>query len=417
MEVRRSVDEADGASIVLRAEALRAPGIAFCGEATITAEVDGSRHVLFTGLVERVEYDDRGTAHVTLAGLKRDFETTLLAGLQYSDCDAREIIFSLARLAGFPPERIQIQDWVPGPLEGFIVSVPVAGVSLFVDSHIGNVTITGKNLARLELLTSDMSTAYLEAGVWAYAIVQARTLAEAEALGRAQIEEAITLLRAIGYYSYPTLEGVLRPFEWVATQTRPRASPVTFVGSLAARRRWLRDGADIPVTHMLDLRATDIARIGDTRRQHPRRLLGRALDEWRKSVDALDDVSRVTHLWRAMESYSAGVSVGRLFSATDISKVRERLFSETGLTSAQVDRLNELVGRLNEPPLLLKLRRAMELDGVTISDDEFDALTATRSLRNDIEHGRNLGAAQQRVLEVATAIANRVLVTAMINLS
>jgi hypothetical protein len=70
---------------------------------------------------------------------------------------------------------------------------------------------------------------------------------------------------------------------------------------------------------------------------------------------------------------------------------------------------------LNEPPLLARIRATLSADEIDIVDAEFDALVATRSMRNDLEHGGSLTAAQHRAVDLAVAIANRIIVEAVVN--
>ena len=49
---------------------------------------------------------------------------------------------------------------------------------------------------------------------------------------------------------------------------------------------------------------------------------------------------------------------------------------------------------------------------IELGEGEFDTLAGTRSLRNELEHGRSLNELQHRAVERAIAVVNRVLVTA-----
>lgn len=418
LEVRtsRTVNmENDGATVVVRAAELTTPGVSFAGNVVISAVHGGLPYVLFTGVVDKVSLTDGQVAHIEVASLKRQFETTRIAGLQIGDgCDGREIIHALARQAGLADERINIQGWVPGPSETFLIAVPITGVSIGCSREIAGVLFTNTNPANLELPDGEIRQQYLAGPCWAAALVEATTLSGAEAAGLERIRTACAVIRCASYYSYPTLDGALRPFDWRHTQVRPWMAPVVFVGSVTSRRRWLRIVQDLPNVESLDLDELAIPREKTFALGLPaKRALQRALREWHASVDANDEVGRVAHLWRAMECYVAGVRSERLFEPAQVRAISEAVRSATSMNSDQSARVDEIIGRLNEAPLLRKLRTAVTRDGTVITEAEFAALAATRALRNDLEHGRSLSGAQLDELDVATAVANRIIMAAL----
>jgi hypothetical protein len=104
-----------------------------------------------------------------------------------------------------------------------------------------------------------------------------------------------------------------------------------------------------------------------------------------------------------------------LFSKQELAAVTESMRSTKVWSEDQLARLDDLVSRLNDPPLLARIRATLDADQIEVVDAEFDALVATRSMRNDLEHGRSLTAAQHRALDLAGAVANRVIVEAVVS--
>lgn len=405
---------ADGATIVVVTEALQVAGLCYAGEVRITAELDGREHPLFVGLVNKVEVTD-GRARIELSGLQRDLESTSIGGLVVGDgTDGREVIHALMRMSGLPSERIQIEGWTGGPTESFLVAAPIAGISMSSAHPVGSALFTPTNPAQMAFPSGDLVTDFERGDAWASSIVEAQTLLEAEALGLGAIRLGVSLLRAFAFYSYPALDDDVGPFDWNQTRSQPEVRPQVFVGSVTTSRRWLRNVVDFESVEPLNL---DAVRIPDaTAAAHTlvSRRLSRALQEWHSAADATDDLDRVAHLWRSMECYTSGVKAERLFTPQQLREAQSAIEALGGWSEEQRHRAHEILGRLNEAPLLAKLKRALAVDDVEVTDGEFDALARTRSLRNQLEHGTELSAAEHRSLDLALAVTNRILVKAVL---
>jgi hypothetical protein len=64
---------------------------------------------------------------------------------------------------------------------------------------------------------------------------------------------------------------------------------------------------------------------------------------------------------------------------------------------------------LNEPPLMVRLRAALEEDGLPYKDEELSVLQKVRRARNDLVHGRSREAPSEADLKYAVAVINRML--------
>ena len=423
VETHRAVGMSeDTATIKLPVEMLKLPGVSFAGEAQITATYGGRVHPLFTGLVDTVDVAEDGIACIELIGLHRDLAASLIGGLVVGPGTGKvEMIYSLLRQAGLPEERIKLDGWKPGPKEFFIVAAPVDALSLSTMRHVGEVVFANFNPVTMNLTgDSPLIHEFETASCWASVTVEALTLVEAEGTGIAKLSAALNEVRAFAYYSYPVLNGEVKPFDWRRTQARPHLASLTYVGAVASARRWLRNRVDGSKLETLDLDELALPTSSEHESGLPaKRQLDRALAEWHLSVDASTEAARLAHLWRALECYVAGVKASArsasLFSKNELTVAADSLRSTKAWSEDQLTRLEELVGRLNEPPLLARIRATLEADEIEIDDAEFDALVATRSMRNHLEHGRSLTAAQHRALDLAAAIANRIIVEAVVN--
>ncbi len=83
------------------------------------------------------------------------------------------------------------------------------------------------------------------------------------------------------------------------------------------------------------------------------------------------------------------------------------------LEGEKAERVSDILGRINEPPLMARLRTALEEDGVPYNDDELALLQRLRRARNDLVHGRSRVPPSETDLRYAIAIVNRMLVYRM----
>jgi hypothetical protein len=129
---------------------------------------------------------------------------------------------------------------------------------------------------------------------------------------------------------------------------------------------------------------------------------------WRRAAEESDPLAAVVAMWECLEFYVSGVSVDQLFTKPERRAVLKR--ATEGLEGVQLERTREVVGRLNEAPLLVRLRAALEQDGVPCTVGEFKLLRELRQLRNDFVHGESRNLPSEADLRYAKAIVNRMLV-------
>jgi hypothetical protein len=127
---------------------------------------------------------------------------------------------------------------------------------------------------------------------------------------------------------------------------------------------------------------------------------------WGRAVRERDRLAAVGALFEAVEFYAAGTQVRHLLSKDDTRLVNEALDS-LGLAPEKRERLADVIGRANEPPLRVRLVAALDADRVPYSQEEIDRLWHLRDHRNDALHGRRLGAPDVDDLELGKGLVNR----------
>jgi hypothetical protein len=128
----------------------------------------------------------------------------------------------------------------------------------------------------------------------------------------------------------------------------------------------------------------------------------------KRATDEPDPLARVHALWEAIEFYCSGARVEASFTRSELEAIRNALPSE--LDPQQLERAGELIGKFNEPSLMMRLLVVLDEDGVPIDPSELALLRELRRLRNNVVHGRQAALPAIEDIEYATSIVARMLV-------
>ena len=133
-----------------------------------------------------------------------------------------------------------------------------------------------------------------------------------------------------------------------------------------------------------------------------------ALRAWWRAAEEKDSLAAVVALWEALEFYASGARVPKLFPKSVLKSIRNK--ASEGLEGEQLERVQNVLKTLNEPPLLVRLRAALENDGVPYMEEELTILRELRHVRNRLVHGRTAEMPSASYLKRGKAIVNRMLV-------
>ena len=324
-----------------------------------------------------------------------------------------ELVYAMARGAGFPPEKIVIQDLDKILPEAIEVAVPLIGVEVEREVSIGLVKLAPPQ-AGSEIISrfhpSPSLADEFRSGLTVARFHATKPLlydAEQEALGH--IQTAVSWLTVRANYGRPTLpEGDLVRFDRANAIARPRQLPVIAVIGLMTGRRWLRRPPGVRV----ESRVVFDARSRLDYPQVPADLPAsdaNALSAARRAITPGDSALRTHALWEAFEFYVAQRPSTRLFTKAD----REGILaaSEESLSDQQLTRLGQVVnGPLNELPLMDKLLAALSDEGIVLTGADRAVLARLRKVRNRTMHGRPAEGVDDD-LEHGCSILARALVT------
>ncbi len=323
-----------------------------------------------------------------------------------------EMVWSLARMAGLPPESIVLDAFDP-PRDSFRVVMPVRGVALDSDLTYGAVRLTADSAAVRSLLDftdESRSEDFLAAGVWATVRIDATTVFDAEQAGIALLDGTIDRLAVEARYSLAWApNGAVLPFHRDGLFAHPRAERLVVVRGLSLPRAWLHSVSQ--QVRSLPMKRSRVTLAGPPVGENPQ--FDEAVRAWRRAGETTDSMAAVSALWEAIEFYAATARVRALFTGAQVAAIRRGLpeaLVQLNLAADQARRLDERLGQLNDAPLLARLRSQLARDGVPFSSEELEGLRRLRKQRNDFLHGRGRGSPADNDLRLGKAIVNRILV-------
>ena len=335
------------------------------------------------------------------------------------DVHHTELVYAMARGAGFPPENIVIQDLDKILPEAIEVAVPLVGVEVEREVSIGLVNLAPPEAAKDIISRFHPSPTLGDEFISGLTVARFYTtkplLYDAEEEGLGHIQTALSWLVVRANYGRPTLpDGDLVRFDRANAIARPRQLPVIAVTGLTTGRRWLRrpPGARIESRIVFDAGS----RLDDP--QVPADLPAsdaNALSAARRAIVPGDIALRTHALWEAFEFYVAQRPSAHLFTKTDRGAILAA--SKGSLSEEQFARLGQVVyGPLNELPLLEKLVATLSEEGIVLAGTDLAVLARLRKVRNKTMHGRPTeGVAND--LEHGCSILTRALVTRLHALS
>lgn len=338
-----------------------------------------------------------------------------------------DMIYLILRSVGWPEERMSLDGLDDLPFEPFEVIAPIEGVSLNQEATVGEVRLVpGETLG--EPLTAfgftEDSDAFrtlavpFRSDVYAVALVPAARTFDAEHAGIRSIDVALGWLIARTRYGLARApNGHPVRFRRAHALVRPGRRDVVYTRGLETGQRIVRvPGSNLPSTSFgdeeFDLFSGALPRSLSLQDEQ-------AILACRRAVTEEDPLGRVTALWEAIEFYTAGTRTMRLFPSSLLASIKKNVSDALpgDLTSGQRARITQLLGDLNSPPLLTRLREALDQDGVPISDGDIALLQRLRRLRNDAVHGRSSDLPTNEELDHSISIVSRMLLYRLARLS
>jgi hypothetical protein len=319
-------------------------------------------------------------------------------GMLAANMEEVELLHSMIALSGSEGELQLSEDPPEREVEDFEVIVPIHGLTVERTVRVAEAEIiprtegeaafdaleVSREGKRFEVLAEE----YRSASSYARARVQATQPHEAEETGIERIEAALAWLTTRARYGSALMpDGSPQLFDRsLALRAAERGAVVLLIGAQSARQ-WIRwpHGARLPVEREL---AADSPILSPPLPPDLPLAERQALLALRAAATQTDLLAQVQSLWQAIESYCAGTKCRPLFSPEELATLKEEIPLE--LDKGQRKVLSDAIGRLNDPPLKVRLLARLRRDGVSLSDGEITLLEDLRRARNDTVHGREI---------------------------
>lgn len=396
------------ASVVLDLDMLTEPADYFAGLFIGVVE-QKQRHPLFSGSVISARAEDR-KIHVEARGAAAIAET-LIGGMATRGIPAMELVYTLARGAGFREEQMNIEGIERLPRETFEVLVPIEGLALTAPTEFAGVRFQPAPIVdRLNktLSADDVMWSKFDAPTYALVLVTESRCLHAEEKALAAIDLALAWMNVSLRYGLAVLpDGISIAFQRSQSLASPKRGELVFLRGLTTWRQWLR-----APEHLTEERSVEFA---DSSGRFDPDLPGLTLQE-RLAILALarasqerDPLARVHALFEAVEFYAAKTRLRAFFTPSECQSIQRSIPS--GLTAGQRARVVEVLKGLNNLPLRIRLMAALDEDRVPlVRDADIALLWKLRELRNDVTHGRRSDQPALEDLDHATSIVARMLV-------
>lgn len=363
--------------------------IRYSSPARLDVQFDDRIENVFAGPVKTVEWDSR-SGTVTLVSPLVELREARIGGAAFWSTTPGEVGPLIGELLGRPEVGLDL-----GGLDGrsdvdlVFVSCPVDGLEPEATFLVGQVVLSHETriaeLAQTPSADPLLLQRFQDATCWATAVVAGPMDWATTSKALRLIDCGLAWLMVVHSTGLSTLRdhtGLPYSRQWV--RSRPRRRGVTLRCGDRSGGRHLSGGVFSDPGPPLDERsARRLPGLPSTLAEEP---LIEAVFAWRRSLETGDRFEACSALCDAVECIVSGVEVERLFGRAELDRLRGVIPDD--LSSAQRTRVSEMLGSLNAPPLMVKIREFLIATGIATDEEDLDAFAAVRKARNDFVHGR-----------------------------
>lgn len=377
-EVAVSID-ADTAPLHIRYAAL----------ARLAVRFEDKTENVFAGPVNTVEWDSRNGT-VTLVSPLVELREARLGGAAFWATTPGEVGRLIGELLGCPEVGLDITG-LDGRSDVDLVFVlsPVDGLEPEATFLMGQVVLSDDmriaELARAPSVDQLLLQRFQVAPCWATAVVAGPMDLATTSKALRLIDCGLAWLMVVHSTGLSTLRdhtGLPYDRQWV--RSRPRRRGVTLSCGDRSGRRHLSGGVLSDPGPPLDERSSmRLPGLPSTLAEEP---LIEAVLAWRRSVETGDRFGACSALCEAVECIVSGVKVEPLFGKAELDRLRGAILVD--LSRAQRTRVSDMLGSLNAPSLMVKIREFLRANRIAADDEDLEAFAAVRRARNDFVHGR-----------------------------
>jgi hypothetical protein len=403
-----ALDRVDSAELTLDTALLSSDPIDYIASLRVVSG-RGRRRNLFNGHAtsaiargDLIEITARGSSQLT---------EQVLGPFAARDVPHFELVHLMARASGMAQDQLVIPALESLPWEVFEVFCAVDGIALSRTRKVASITMLPRDqvVPRLDAMgfDEDLLRELREAPGFALASETSKLGFDAEQRGLDRIDSAIAWLTTRARHGLALRpDGKPQPYSRDRALTLPRRRDLVVVRGVVSGRRWIRS---------VEIETRSVSFSLD----EPDQLLG-AFDESASTTARLavsachraaaerEPFARLQAIWEAIELLVAGTSAPKRFTGEELDAIKASLPAE--LSPELRKRATDAVTKLNDPPLLARLRELIDREALPCASSEMDLLARLRRVRNRVAHGKKATVPRREELARATAIVSRLVV-------
>jgi hypothetical protein len=335
---------------------------------------------------------------------------TIIKDLTVAGIEHQEQFYSMARLGGFPPDKLHIFG-LNNSNKDMVAFIPFKGFVVEADEVCSDVQILSRTsiLASLpKTIASEKWSGFLDADGWISFHCTNPHFIEAEALALEKADVFLSAYSGILQYSYSLFDGDFIAWERSREAINLKRQDYILLVVQSTNAAWLRDVSPAKPTQT-KLRPSitiDIEAVMGASESFYLPLL-----IWNRFRDSEDYYIVTIGLWQIIELLSSGIKSSVAFSDEQLQDLAARAVAN--LTEEEKPPILAAIKRLNERPLMEKFNKHLENIKLVLSKEERKLLKQFREIRNKIEHGAKPKEPSLPEIKRVKALANRVVLASL----
>ncbi len=328
--------------------------------------------------------------------------------------DHREVVYSLARQAGFPQDHIIIPG-LDNSIKEMMAFAPFKGLLIEQDEMVNGVqlhSLTGVKSLQDKLPKNEKNELwqrFLDADGWTSFRFKAAHFAEAEDIAIEKADVFLSAYSSLLQYSYSQFGGNFIEWERVDATINLKRQNYILLIMLNQPSAWLRDISSYKPTQT-KLKPTiklDIASVMAASENFQLPLL-----VWNRFRDSEDYYVVTLGLWQVIELLSTGVKLPKSYNKEQLADLLSRAIAN--LTDEQERHfVRSAIKRHNDGALLERFKQHLKNIGIVLSKHENDLLEKFRTIRNAIEHGKKADEPSVQEIKQVKALVNRIILASL----
>jgi hypothetical protein len=373
-------------------------------------KVDIDGHTMIEGSIVAAFPEGTGVEIHVQSAVAMTEET--MHGMLAQEFPVQDVAHAMARRSGFDDDHINIHKLDELAREVFEVVIGIDGVEVGPAMRIGAVTFLPSQSGRRILDQFDPYPEWAEefedTPTHAVVYVTSQHMYNAQVEALAELDLALSWLGTRTRYGLSHLpDGTLHRYDRSESNATPSRRDLVALRGLQTGRRWIQRLG--PRLRASPLKLVARSRLGEP--ELPRELpfqIRQAMLSAQRALSAEDPIQRSQALWESLEFYLAGRTVKRLFKDSERADLLKCLRS--AVPKDQHQRVADLLNMVDQPSTKMALRTAIDEEGISVTDPEFELLSRIRTARNRATHGAKVEIPSDEDLDYACSILSRILV-------